>query len=73
MRTTTVRIYPEENDWIDSCMQKLEIKSRPEFFKKLREAVVLKQKEIFYNSLPQIGKRKPLKGRCIPKQCTAYH
>ncbi len=69
---TTTRIYKDENLWIGSCMRTLGIKTRPEFFKELHRQVILGKQKQFYNSLPQVGDIKPLKGKRIHKTSTAY-
>ena len=72
MKTTTVRIYPEELFWIQKAMRILGIKSVAGFLKEWHDKVLLGQQKEWYNKLPQAGEKKPLKGKCIPKTGTTY-
>lgn len=68
MQITTAKVREDDMEWARSCMEKTNTKSFAKFFHKIHIAVVEQNRKTFYNSLPIVGKKQPLKGKRVRKK-----
>lgn len=71
-KQTTARIDVDDMEWIFSCMENRGVKSVAKFIKLIRKEAKRVNNFVFYEGLPYVGRKQPLKGKCIQNEGAAY-